>query len=113
MNITAILAVVVLWGASLGGSFFYGQKVGKDNEIATVAREEAIVQRATEAAQLGAAKAIAANKPRNVTIRQETEHEVSTKTIYADCKHSPEQLQRLNAAITGEAASAASTGVVP
>ena len=113
MNLTTILIVVVMWGASIGGSFFYGRKAGVDSEVASIAREDAIVKKVTDAAQLGAAKAIAANKPRNITIRQETEHEIRTNTVYADCRHSPEQLQRLNAAITGRAASAPAGGVVP
>lgn len=113
MNLYAILIVVVMWGASLGGSFFYGQSVGKDSEVAAVAREDAIVKKTIDAAQIGAAKAIAANKPRNVTIRQDTEYEVRTNTVYADCRHSPEQLQRVNSALTGTAAASASGRVVP
>ena len=42
-------------------------------------------------------------------IRQETEREIQTRTVYADCRHSPEQLQRLNAALA-EPGSASAPG---
>lgn len=113
MNPYVILAVVALWGTSVGGSFFYGQKVGKDSEVATQAREDVIVKKATDAAQLGAAAAIAANKPRNVTLRQEIQGEIRTNTIYAECKHSPEQLQRINSALAGPDPITVGGGSVP
>lgn len=113
LNPWILLALIAAWGASVGGSFFYGQKVGKDSMTASIVREEAIVKKVADAAQQGAAKAIAANKPRNVTIRQETQHEIRTNTIYADCKHSPDQLQRINAALTGTSPVPAAGGVVP
>ena len=52
---------------------------------------------------------------RHTTIRQEAEREIQTRVEYRDCVHSPEQLQRLNAALAnaGPAGSAAGTGAVP
>lgn len=57
----------------------------------------------TEAAQDGAAKAIAANKPINQTIVQKVQHEIETNTVYRDCRNTPDGLFRINEALTGRA----------
>ena len=44
MNPHALLAGVVLWGASVGGAFWYGTGVGRDGEVA----KQAAVKQATE-----------------------------------------------------------------
>lgn len=101
MNLTAILVVVIMWGASLGGSFFYGQSVGKDSEIAGQAKISQAIRDTREAAQQGAADAIAANKPINQTIVQKVQREVQTNTVYADCKLPASGVQLANQALTG------------
>lgn len=113
MNLYGALVAAILWGSSLAGAFFYGDKVGGDREVATQAREDRVVKIATDAAASAAAGAIAAQRPKNVTIRQETEREIRTNTVYAECRHSPEQLQRLNAALTGDDPQPAGSGLVP
>ncbi|QHI99376.1 hypothetical protein GT347_16150 [Xylophilus rhododendri] len=99
----AVLLALLGMALAFAAGTWYGTGLGEDREYAKRAREDAIVDKAGQAAQLAAAKAIAANKPRNVTIRQETEREIQTRTVYADCRHSPDQMQRLNEALTGRA----------
>lgn len=103
MNPWAILAVVLAFGAGCGGSYLYGMDVGADGEIAKQAKLDDTVRQVKEAAQQGAAEAIAKIKPRNVTIQQEIEREIQTRVEYRDCRHSPDQLRRLNEALTGRA----------
>lgn len=113
INPWLLIAAGLLWGASTLSAFFYGQNIGNDAQVALVAREDKIAAKATEAAASAAAAAIAAQRPKNVTIRQETEREIRTNTVYAECRHSPEQLQRLNSALTGEDPQPAGSGIVP
>ena len=107
------LIALILAGISGLGAYFYGVQVGKDSEIAHRASLDEVRVAATEAAASAAADAIAKSRPRNTTIRQETEREIRTNTVYADCRHSPEQLQRINEALTGKRAESAGSGVMP
>lgn len=95
--------VLLAAAAACVGSFFYGQKVGADSCEAQAAREQHIAKVATDAVQKGAAKAIADMEIQNVTITQPIRTEVRTRTVYADCRHTPDGLRALNAAITGRA----------
>lgn len=102
MNLYFILGLVIAWGASVGGSFFYGEGVGKDAEIAGQAKVQQAIQDTREAGQQGAAAAIAALKPVNTTIVQKVNHELQTNTVYRDCKLPPAGLQLANQALTGQ-----------
>ena len=82
---------------------WYGTGVGEDREFANRAREDSVVARAGQAAQLAAAGEIARIKPRNVNIRQETEREIQTRVQYADCQDGPDGLRLVNEALTGRA----------
>lgn len=110
---STIMIAALLWIGTLGSAYWYGVEVGDDHATAAVARENAIADRAIAAAVSGAASAIAAQRPKNVTIRQETAREIRTNTVYAECRHSPEQLQRINSAIAGGGAEPTGRGVVP
>jgi hypothetical protein len=111
-NPWVLLALLGAWGASLGGTAWYFEGVGENNVIARQARDDQVRQQTLEAAQAGAAAAIAANKPVNQTIVQKVQREVQTNTIYRDCKLPPAGLRLANEAITGRAESAGG-GVVP
>lgn len=102
MNLYAILAVVILWGASLAGSFFYGTGVGKDGEIANQAKLDKAITDTRTAAFEGAADAISKLKVRNTTIRGQTETIVRENVVYRDCVHGPDGLSRINEALTGQ-----------
>lgn len=108
-----LLGIVLAWGASLGGAFVFGQATKADSIEAQHAREEKVEQRATDAANTAIAAGIAKLRPINTTIRQETEREVRTNVVYADCRHPPEQLQRLNDALAGQRPERAASGLVP
>ena len=85
------------------GSFFYGQEVGKDATLAKQKTIEDVAQQVYDRAQQGAAAAIAKMEIQNVTITQPIRTEVRTRTVYAECKHTPDGLRALNSAVTGRA----------
>lgn len=101
MNPYLILVVVLGWGASVGGAFFYGQGVGSDGEIAKQASIDNAIQETRKAAQEGAANAIAKIKITNTTVRGKTETIVRENTVYRDCRHDPVGLSLINEALTG------------
>ena len=93
--IAALLACV--------GAFFYGEHTGAAGEIAKQAKLDNVILKVTEAAQTGAATAIAANKPVNQTIVQKATREVQTNTVYSACLNTADQLRNINQALTGAA----------
>ena len=99
-----IAAYVAIGGAVVSAAaFFYGMDVGADREVAAQERTRAAVQETRDLAQQGAAKAIADMEIKNVTITQPIRTEVRTRTVYAECKHTPDGVRALNSAITGRA----------
>lgn len=96
-----ILAAILAAVLSGAGGVWYGMDLGRDRLLAQQAKESKIVEDTRELARLGAADAIAANKPRNVTIKQEVQREILTNTVYADCRHTADQMRRINEAIVG------------
>jgi hypothetical protein len=111
MNIHLIWALACA-GCLLAGTW-YGTGLGEDKEYAKRAREDSLVQKVGEAAQNGAANAIAANRPRNITIKQETEREIQTNTVYADCRATPNGVRLVNEALTGVRPDAAGDSKLP
>ncbi len=107
------LVALLVWAGSLTGAFFYGIDTGKDRQIASQEKTRELAVEVKEAAQLGAAEAIAKLKPRNVTIKQEVQREIRTNTVYADCRHTDNGLRKLNEALTGIDADPASGGKLP
>lgn len=101
MHPYVILAAVLAWGASAGGAFLYGQHVGAEHELATQARIDKTIEATRDAAQKGAADAIAALKPVNKTIVQKTQHEITENVVYRDCRVPPGGVRLANEAITG------------
>lgn len=112
MNPYLLLAGVLAFAAATGAAYFQGRSDGRDKCVAESVRDEQVAQIASAAAADAAASAISAIKVRNTTITQEVQHEIQTRTVYRDCGHSPDQLQRINEALTGSPGPAAS-GVVP
>lgn len=98
---------------SLLAGTWYGTGIGQDKEYARRARDDAFVQKAFDAGQQGAAAAIAANRPRNITIKQETEREIQTNTVYNDCHATPNGVRLVNEALTGRRADPAGAGQLP
>lgn len=112
MNPYAIIGAVILWGASIGGAFFYGQGIGKDSQIAKESGIKDAIAETRAAAQLGAADAIAKIKVRNTTIQGRVETIVRDSPVYRDCLHDPDGLRNINEALGGRSRPA-SGGVVP
>lgn len=101
-TLQAILSGVLAVLLAFGGGTWYGIGIGEDREFAKRAREEAIVEKVSQAAQASAAEAIAKIKPQNVTIKQEVEREIRTNTVYADCRNTPGGMRGINEALTGK-----------
>lgn len=113
MNLTAILVALLAVGALTGGAYWQGRRDGAAGELATQKREEDVARVSREAAAQATAEAIGKIKVQRTTIQNEVQHEVSERVVYRECVHSPEQLQRLNAALTGEPAKPAGRGLMP
>jgi len=96
-----ILAAVLAWGTSAGGAFLYGQHVGAEHAAASAARVDQAIRDTRDAAQKGAADAIAALKPVNKTIVQKTQREITENVVYRDCRVPPAGVRLANEAITG------------
>lgn len=109
------LSVALAGGLAVAGAGLYleGKKAGR-NEV--IARQATIDQVADAAAAKVAditAKAISGIKVQNRTVYQEVQREVLERPVYRECVHSPDQLQRINAAIAGQPAEPAGRGLVP
>ena len=113
MNPYVLLALLIGWGASVAGAGWYGMGLGEDRIIAKQASDDKIRQETREAAQQGAADAIAKNKPINNTIVQKVQREITENVRYVDCKLTPGGLQLANQAITGRPAESAGSGGLP
>lgn len=100
---TGYLAIILAGLLATVGGVFYGIDIGQTREIAKQKTTDDLVRQVTEAAQNGAATAIAANKPVNQTIVQKATREVQTNTVYRDCLNTAGQLRNINQALTGTA----------
>lgn len=113
MNPWLLLGIGAAWVASVAGAGVAAYQAGQDNVTVFNAKAEQIMRDTREAAQTGAAAEIAKIKPRNVTIRQETEREVRENTIYRDCRATANGVRLVNEALTGQPAQPASSGELP
>ncbi len=105
---------LLLAAAAAGAAYWQGRQDGRSAVEAEAAREERLIAQAGQASADAAAQAIARMQVRHTTIRQEVEREIQVRTEYRDCRHSPEQLQRINAALSpAGTGSAPGGGVVP
>lgn len=111
MYIYAAILIAGLLGGATGAWQIQNWRHGAEEAIQ--AREDRARQETREAAQQGAASAIAALKPLNTTIVQKVQRELQTNTVYRDCKLPPAGLQLANEAITGRPAEPSGGGVVP
>jgi len=113
MNPYVLLALVIGWGASVASAGWYGIGLGEDRIIAKQASDEQIRRSTLEAAQQGAADAIAKLKPVNTTIVQKTQREIRENTVYAECRVPASGMQLANQAITGRPAESAGGEQLP
>lgn len=103
-NPWVLLTLLGLWVGSIAGAGWIAYGAGQDKCIAEQVRDVEVANIAIEAATRASAEAIAKIKVQNRTITNEVTREVIDRPVYrnVDCSHSPEQLRRLNSAITGE-----------
>ena len=100
--LNSIIIAVVL-AASVASSLWYtyekGYSAGQDALVVEQKKNEDLINAAVQKAHEATIDAISNIRIVNKTIRQEVQREIQTNTIYRECKHSPEQLQRLNKAL--------------
>jgi hypothetical protein len=114
MNPYTILGAVAILIATHGATAWWSIGVGRDGEIAKQADAEKVRRETVEAAQLGAAKAIAKLEIKNVTIRQAIQREIVEKPVFRDCRSGDAAVRLLNAAAGHElAASTPGGGQLP
>lgn len=89
---------------AVAGAFWYGTSVGEAQCQAQQKSVETVAREVKDAAQAGAAEAIAKLKPRNVTITNEVQREIQTHTVYSDCRNTAVGLRGINEALTGQRA---------
>jgi len=103
-----IAAVLIALIVAAGGGVRVGLKLKQGEwDAARVASTETM-----QAAQAGAAEAIAKLEVKNVTIRQAVQREVVTKEVFRDCRSGPIALGLLNSA-AGASSPAAGASDVP
>lgn len=108
--IAALPWALLLSALVAGGAYWQGRQDGRAAAQADAAVAEQLVRQAGEASAQAAAEAIGRIQVRHSTIRQEVEREIQVRTEYRDCRHAPEQLQRINAALSGPAAAGSAPG---
>lgn len=114
INPWLLLALVIGWGASVGGAFFYGEGVGRDMEIAGQAREDKARLDVIVAVDQAVAKNLGSIQVKNTTIRQTLEKEIHERPVFRDCRSGDAALRMLNDTVGAAApASAPGTGQLP
>lgn len=101
MNPYVLIAIIVGWLTTTGTAGYLAYDYGTSSTIAAQKKQEDLIREAGEAAQRGAAEAIAKIKPRNTTIQQEVRREIETNTVYRDCRITPDGMRLANEALTG------------
>lgn len=105
--------VLVAWLASVGAASWFAFGLGEDRCTARHAKDAELIERAGQAFEQRAAQAISRIEVQRVEITQPVLREVRERTVYRDCKHSPDGLRGVNAALTGRAQPAGGGAVPP
>lgn len=98
---------------AVGGAYIKGRTDGGAIARADQAEVIELARKVRDDAQRGAAEAIAKIDIKHTTIRQATERTVHENVVYRDCQHPADQLQRINAALTGREPVAPGSGKLP
>lgn len=101
MNPYFIIAALVTGVIGIAGVGWGGFELGVDHQKAAESDKKDLVAKAAEAAGQASAKAISQIRITNTTIQQEIQHETRTERVYLDCRHTPDGLFLVNAALTG------------
>lgn len=92
-----IVIGVLLWVASVAGSFYFGV----DYAEAKQAQLKQVIEETRKVSMEEAAYAISKITVRNTTVQGRVETVVRDNPVYRDCQHAPEQLRNINEALTG------------
>jgi hypothetical protein len=106
VSLYAGIAAAAMCLASAGAAFWYGVGVGDDRVTAQIAREDKVVQLATDAAAAAAAEAISKIEVKHVTLTQQTQTLVREKLVYSTCRNDVGVMRNINEARTGRPESA-------
>jgi len=109
----AYMALVLLALGGAAGAYWQGREDGRSACESAQARDDRVAKVASDAAASAAAGAIGRISVRHTTIRQEVEREIQIRPEYRDCRHSAEQLQRINSALSPAGPEPAGAGPVP
>lgn len=113
MNLTFYLAVAVAALLAIGSAYMKGRSDGAEIAEAEDARLYRVSVEARAAAQRAAADAIKGIEVQHKTVYQQVERTVRENIVYRECVHPADQLQRINAAITGKLPEPAGAGKLP
>lgn len=104
MNPYAIGAIAIAWAASVGGASFWFYGAGQDAEIASQAKIDKAIQQTRDAAQQGAANAIATAAAENTKTITKVRTITRDVPVYRDaqCQHDDRVFNDLNGALRGE-----------
>lgn len=102
MSPYAALGTVLLWVASIAGSFFYGQHVGDVTQQAKQAEVKQAIEDTREQARQGAASEIAKLKTKNTKAQADLREVVRSAPAGLDCQLPPDGLRIINEALTGQ-----------
>ena len=108
INPWTILAAVLALCASHSVVAWKAYGAGRNAEIVKQESDEALMRKTREAAQQGAADAIAGIKITSTTINREIQTLVRTDVVYRDCRHAPDVMRLLEALRVGLDPAAAS-----
>lgn len=108
LNPWIILGVALALGVTHGAVGWKAYGAGRNAEIVKQESDEALMRQTREAAQQGAADAIANIKVTSTTINREIQTLVRTDVVYRDCRHAPDVMRLLEAIRVGLDPAAAS-----
>lgn len=108
LNPWIILGLVLGLGVTHGFVAWKAYGAGQNAEIVKQESDEALMRKTLEAAQQGAADAIANIKITSTTINREIQTLVRTDVVYRDCRHAPDVMRLLEAIRVGLDPAAAS-----
>ncbi len=105
-----IVAALVAFGFVGGASYIRGREDGSNAVIARQTRDEEVRLQTLQAAQEGAAEAIATITVVHTTIRQKAETVIRDVPIYRDCVNDPAVVGLLDAARSNSSSAGVSAG---
>lgn len=104
-NPWVILAAVLAFAGITGGMYLKGRSDGAAVVIAQQARDDQVRMETLQAAQLGAAEAIAAQKVTHTTINRKAETVIREHKVYVECVNPDDIVRLLDDARAGRAPS--------